>query len=143
MPVGDTTNYLYGTNFINDAVAAAIAANPGDPNAAATATAQAKQDLQMCYYGGQCTFAKYDPLRGDPFFQLDLRLAKDIKFGDRFKVQLIGQAFNLTNRANYGNNFNNSIGDPASFGHPSGFINPAVTTIPRSLWGEFGVRFTF
>jgi hypothetical protein len=103
---------------------------------------------QNCYYGlngvqQACRFASFDPLRGDPFFQLDMRLAKDIKFGERYKVQLIGQAFNLTNRANYGNNFNNSIGDAGSFGHASGFINPSSTTIPRSLWGEFGVRFTF
>ena len=103
---------------------------------------------QNCYYGlngvtQACRFASYDPLRGDPFFQLDLRLAKNIRIGDRLNIQLIGQAFNLTNRANYGNNYNNSIGDPASFGHPGGFINPSATTIPRSLWGEFGVRLTF
>jgi outer membrane receptor protein involved in Fe transport len=103
---------------------------------------------QNCYYGlngvaQDCRFASYDPLRGDPFFQLDMRLAKNIKIGERLNVQLIGQAFNLTNRANYGNNYNNSIGDPGSFGHPGGFINPSSTTIPRSLWGEFGVRLTF
>ena len=101
-----------------------------------------------CYYGlngvqQNCRFASFDPLRGDPFFQLDLRLAKNIKFGERLNVQVVGQAFNLTNRANYGANYNNSIGDAASFGHPSGFINPASTIIPRSLWGEFGVRLTF
>jgi hypothetical protein len=121
VPAGDPTNFF------------AFAGN----NAAA----------QDCYYGltgpAACTFAKYDPLRGDPFFQLDLRLAKNIKIGDRLNIQLIGQAFNLTNRANYGNNYNNSIGDAASFGHPGGFINPSATTIPRSLWGEFGVRLTF
>src|SRR5262249_23587788 len=103
---------------------------------------------QNCYYGlngvvQDCRFASYDPLRGDPFFQLDMRLAKNIKIGERLNVQVIGQAFNLTNRANYGNNYNNSIGDPESFGHPGGFINPSSTTIPRSLWGEFGVRLTF
>jgi hypothetical protein len=101
-----------------------------------------------CYYGlngvsQSCRFADYDPLRGDPFFQLDLRLAKNIKIGERLNLQVVGQAFNLTNRANYGNNYNNSIGDPDSFGHPGGFINPSSTTIPRSLWGEFGVRLTF
>jgi len=101
-----------------------------------------------CFYGlngvaQACTIAKYDPLRGDPFFQLDMRLAKNIKFGDRLNVQLVGQAFNLTNRANYGNDYNNNIANAATFGHPGGFINPGATTIPRSLWGEFGVRLTF
>ena len=102
---------------------------------------------QDCYYGltgpAACRFANYDPLRGDPFFELDLRLAKNIRFGDRFNVQLIAQAFNLTNRANYGNDFGNNIGSAGTFGHPVGFINPTSTVIPRALWGEFGVRFTF
>ena len=103
---------------------------------------------QNCFYGLHgvakgCTIAKYDPLRGDPFFQLDMRLAKNIRIRERMKVQLVAQAFNLTNRANYGNDFNNNIASPSTFGHPSGFINPSSTTTPRSVWGEFGVRFTF
>jgi len=103
---------------------------------------------QNCFYGlngvsQACTIAAYDPLRGDPFFQLDMRLSRTISFGERAKVQLVAQAFNLTNRANYGPNFGNSIASQATFDHPAGFINPSATTIPRSLWGEFGVRFTF
>ncbi len=99
---------------------------------------------RVCYYlTQQCTVNKYDPIRGDPFFQLDLRLAKRINLGERMKVDLIAQAFNLTNRANYGNNYTLSIADPTTFGHPQGFINPASTFIPRSLWSEFGVRFSF
>jgi hypothetical protein len=52
-----------------------------------------------------------------------------------------------TNRADYGNDFGHSIASQSTFGHPAGFINPSATTIPRSLprslWGEFGARFTF
>jgi outer membrane receptor protein involved in Fe transport len=103
---------------------------------------------QNCFYGlhgvsQSCTIAKYDPLRGDPFFELDLRLAKNIRIGERMKLQVIAQAFNLTNRANYGNSFGNNIASQSTFRHPIDFINPASTIIPRSLWGEFGVRFTF
>ena len=103
---------------------------------------------QNCFYGlngvsQACTIAKYDPLRGDPFFQVDMRLSRTISFGERAKLQIIGQAFNLTNRANYGNDFNANIASPSTFGHPAGFLNPSATTIPRSLWGELGVRFTF
>jgi len=47
----------------------------------------------------RCTIAQYDPLRGDPFFQLDLRLAKNFRIGEHVNLQLIAQAFNLTNRA--------------------------------------------
>ena len=101
-----------------------------------------------CFYGLNgvtqgCTIAKYDPLRGDPFFELDMRLAKNIKIRERMNVQLLAQAFNLTNRANYGNNFGRSIASASTFSHPVGFINPASTIIPRAVWGELGVRFTF
>jgi hypothetical protein len=103
---------------------------------------------QNCFYGlsgvaQSCTIAAYDPLRGNPFFQLDMRLAKNVNFGERIKVQFVAQAFNLTNRANYGADFNGNIASPSTFGHPAGFINPGSTVTPRSLWGEFGVRFSF
>jgi hypothetical protein len=103
---------------------------------------------QNCFYGINgvaqgCTIAKYDSLRGDPFFQLDMRLAKNFKIGERVNLQLIAQAFNLTNRANYGADYNNSIADPGTFGHPAGFINPASTIVPHALWGEFGFRLSF
>jgi outer membrane receptor protein involved in Fe transport len=103
---------------------------------------------QNCFYGlngvaADCTIAKYDPLRGDPFFELDLRLSKNFKFGERMNLEIIAQAFNLTNRANYGADYNNDTASPDTFGHPAGFINPASTIVPLSTWGEMGVRFTF
>ncbi len=104
-------------------------------------------DAQNCFYGlggttASCTIAKYDALRGDPFFQLDTRLAKNIKFKERANLQIIAEAFNLTNRANYGNNFNASIAS-GSFNKPVGFIGPSSVIIPRATWGELGFRFTF
>ncbi len=103
---------------------------------------------QNCFYGvnntsASCTIVKYDPLRGDPFFQLDTRLGKTFKFGDKANVQVIAEAFDLTNRANYGNNFGNSIGSKSTFNHPVGFISPSSVIIPRATWGELGARFTF
>ena len=99
---------------------------------------------QNCYYlSKQCTIAKYDPLRGDPFFQLDMRLAKNIRLREGMNLQLVAQAFNLTNRANYGNNFSGDISSTQYFAHPSGFVNPSSTFTPRSIWSEFGVHFTF
>jgi hypothetical protein len=116
-------------------------------NGYATVTA-ADTAAQNCFYGlngaaANCTIAKRDPLRGDPFFQLDTRLAKNIKIRERANVQIIAEAFNLTNRANYGNNFGNSIASYTTFGHPAGFIAPSSTIIPRATWGELGARFTF
>jgi len=159
VPTDDITNYLYGTNYIAAFVPAYVAANPTDPTASADGKAQAEQNLQMCFYGNcaaqlgvplkPLTIAKYDPLRGDPFFQLDLRLAKNFKLGEHVNLQLVAQAFNLTNRANYGNDYGTAANGGAAtiasptFGHPLGFINPSSTTIPRSLWSEFGFRLTF
>jgi outer membrane receptor protein involved in Fe transport len=155
VPTSATTNYLYGPSYISTFVTAYCAANPG-ASCLANGTAQAQLNLENCFYG-QCvtqfgvplsplTIAKYDPLRGIPFFELDMRLAKNFKFGERMNLQLIAQAFNLTNRANYGNNFGvggSSVANAATFAHPVGFINPSSTIVPRSVWGELGVRFTF
>lgn len=98
---------------------------------------------RICYYiTGNCTIAKFDPLRGDAVFELDAKLAKNFKIGERARIQIVAQAFNLTNRANYGNNFGGNISS-SEFGHPIGFIAPNATFIPRSIWGEMGVHFTF
>jgi len=131
VPTADPTNWL-----------AYAPINFGNSSSAANTAAR------NCFYGlngvqQACTIAKYDPLRGDPFFELDLRLAKNIRLGERMNLQLVAQAFNLTNRANYGNDFNNNIASASTFGHPAGFINPASTIVPLATWGEFGFRFTF
>jgi len=36
---------------------------------------------------------------------LDAKLAKNFRLGERVNIQLVAQAFNLTNRANYGRIF--------------------------------------
>jgi hypothetical protein len=138
VPGNDLKNYQYGPNYIDQYVSTAIAngANGDD------ATAAAEGNIATCYYTGQCTIAKYDPLRGLPFFELDAKFAKNIKIGERVNIQLVAQVFNLTNRANYGNNFGNDVSS-STFGHPVGFINPSSTFTPRSIWSEFGVHFTF
>lgn len=138
VPVGDEKNYLYGPNYITAFVDAATLAG-ADPSDATTA---AQGNITTCYYTGQCTIAKFDPLRGDMFFELDAKFAKNFKIGEKMNVQIVAQAFNLTNRANYGNNFGTNVAS-STFGHPTGFIAPAATFIPRSIWGEFGVHFTF
>jgi len=138
VPVNDQKNFLYGPNYISQFVAAAVlaGADSGD------ATAAAQGNIATCYYNNQCTMAKFDPVRGQATFRLDAKLAKNFKFGERFNLQLVAQAFNLTNRANYGNDFGGNIAS-ATFEHPIGFVNPSSTFTPRSIWGEFGVHFTF
>lgn len=96
----------------------------------------------QCYYSGNCVVAPYNSKRGNAFFNMDARVAKNIKVGEGRNLQLIFQAFNLTNHANYGNDFGTVV-DSGSFGNPVGFMNPTSSLLPRAFTGEFGARFTF
>ena len=110
----------------------------GDPGASNTN----RQKYRNCLRSGQCTHAAFDNLRGQPFFQLDARVTKNFKIRERANLQAIFQVFDLTNRANFGNNFVNDI-RLSTFGTPSNFITPSGVTVPHSLSAEFGIRFTF
>ncbi len=88
----------------------------------------------------------YNSARGLPNIQLDARVGKTISYHDHYNLNLFFQGFNLTNRANYGDNYQGNISTyaPGSTAFtPLGFINPASTYIPRSFTGEFGARFSF
>ena len=131
-----------------------------DPNSKTTSIVLA---TAKCYYSGNCQLAPYSGLRGDPSFNMDARLAKNIKLGESRNVQLIFQAFNLFNHANYGNNFGfttnefKTVADTATcptckkqlstadptFSNPVGFINPSSSLLPRAFTAEFGAKFTF
>jgi hypothetical protein len=95
-----------------------------------------------CLRSGQCAFAPFDNLRGQPFFQLDARVTKNFKIRERANLQAIFQVFDLTNRANFGNNFVTDVRQ-STFATPSNFITPSGVTVPHSLSAEVGVRFTF
>jgi hypothetical protein len=107
-----------------------------------------------CYYSGNCHIAPYNSQRGDPYFNMDARVAKNIKLGEHRNLQLIFQGFNLFNHANYGNSFDNLITSLNStthatsaansgFANPNNFINPTSSTLPRAFIAEFGARFSF
>ena len=123
VPINDPTNY---TAF----------------NVASGNTKQEGIAARACLAAGQCREVGYDTVRGAAFFQLDTRIAKNIRFKEHYNVQLFFQAFNLTNRANFGNNFYNAPAN-GQFLQQAGFINPSSTMIPRSFNGEFGARFSF
>jgi len=101
-----------------------------------------RQKYRNCLRSNQCTHAAFDNLRGQPFFQLDARVTKNFRIRERANLQAIFQVFDLTNRANFGNNFVTDV-RLAGFGTPSNFITPSGITIPHSLSAEFGIRFTF
>jgi outer membrane receptor protein involved in Fe transport len=95
-----------------------------------------------CLQAATCHQVGYDTVRGRPFFQLDMRVAKNIKLGESRNLQLIFQAFNLTNKTNFGNDFHNT-NTSSAFLQPEGFINPTSSTMPRAFVAELGARFTF
>jgi outer membrane receptor protein involved in Fe transport len=105
-------------------------------------TTATKIAAAACYYSGNCVLAAQSGLRGNPYFNVDSRLAKNLKLGEHRNLQLAFQAFNLFNHANYGNNFQTTI-QSANFRQAAGFINPTSSSLPRSFTAEFGARFTF
>ena len=121
VPIDDPKDYLAFDN-----------SGPGFDSAAALA----------CLAAGQCRQVGYDTVRGDPYFNLDMRVAKNIRVREGWNLQLIFQGFNITNKTNFGSNFHNTNTAPA-FLTPEGFINPSSSFTPRAFVGEFGVRFTF
>ena len=98
--------------------------------------------LRACLTDGSCQQVGLGSARGQTFFQFDARIGKTVKLGEKRTLDLFFQAFDLTNRANFGQNFITSIRSNA-FGTPQGFLAPASTIVPRSFWGEFGATFRF
>jgi len=141
-----------GSNLLNlggGSLANALVVPNSDPNNlnffptdTSAHIAASKLAATQCYYAGNCHVAPFETFRGDPYFDIDMRLAKNIKVREHMNLQLAFQAFNLTSRANYGNNFGENVSN-SSFGKPIGFINPNSTALARAFVGEFGARFTF
>jgi hypothetical protein len=105
-------------------------------------TSAAAAAANACLAAGSCHELPYNAVRGDAFFQMDMRVTKNVKLGEKRNLALMFQAFNLTNKTNYGNDF---VGNASSsaFGTPAGYINPTSSTTPRAFVGEFGARFSF
>ncbi len=95
-----------------------------------------------CFRSGQCAFASFDNLRGQSYFQLDTRISKNFRIKERYTITALFQMFDLTNRANYGNNFSGDV-RLSTYQQPVGFITPAGVIVPHAFSGELGVKFTF
>ena len=95
-----------------------------------------------CLRAGDCTFAPFNNVRGQPFFNVDLRVSKNFRFRESINLTTFFQMFDLTNRANFGNNYVTDV-RLATFGTPNAFITPSGNILPHSFAGEFGVRFAF
>src|SRR4030095_10252095 len=114
----------------------------GDPGASGDAGAANRVAFRKCLRSGQCTHGNFDDFRRQLSFQLDARVTKNFKIKERANLQAIFQVFDLTNRANFGNNYVTDVRQ-SNFATPSNFITPSGVTVPHSLSAEFGLRITF
>ena len=64
---------------------------------------------QTCLAAGTCREVAYDSYHGLTFLQLDARVSNTITIHDRYAVTLFYQMFNMTNRANYGPNYDVNV----------------------------------
>ncbi len=82
--------------------------------------------------------------RGDKFSQLNLRVSKFFKWGERYKLGLFFEAFNVFNTGNFGNQFQNVTGEP-DFGKPINFFGATGFSEPLGIpfQAQLGVRFNF
>jgi hypothetical protein len=110
-------------------------------NLTATAAYTAPQ-LLACLAASTCQQLPYDYARGEDFFQLDARIGRFFKFKEKAKLELFFQAFDLTNRANFGTSYGGNI-RTSTFGNPTAFITASGVIVPKSFAGEFGARFSF
>jgi hypothetical protein len=119
----------------------AIVLNSDPSNLKATVGYTATQ-LQSCIAANTCHQVAYDSLRGAPFFELDARLSRIFNLGEKMKLELMFQAFDLTNHANFGSSYGTNI-RASNFEQPTGFIGGTGVIIPKSFSGEFGAKFSF
>ncbi len=137
--VGSGRSNPHAALLANDAK---TAANFSRFYAAAKASGNVSAFYKSCLASGGCYETSFESWHGTPVIQLDARVGKTISIKDRYNINLFFQGFNLTNRANYGNNYDGNVSD-SSFLQPLGFVNPSSTVPPRSFTGEFGGRFSF
>jgi carboxypeptidase family protein len=86
-------------------------------------------------------------LRGNPTFSWDTRIAKIFKF-ERVRnseLELLFEVFNLTNKANFGQNYNDDefLQTPTGGLVPNPTFRKPINIITPPLQGQFGVRFHF
>ncbi|HWZ34103.1 MAG TPA: carboxypeptidase regulatory-like domain-containing protein [Bryobacteraceae bacterium] len=137
-PVQGVDYFGYGTSGTGEQ-AVLLKSDPN--NFLGTAKYSAAQ-VGQCLSAGNCFISTYDAARGIPFFQFDARFSKGITLRERMHLEFFFQAFNLTNRANFGGNYSNNIRSSA-FGQPAGFIAASSVVIPQFFAGEAGFTFRF
>jgi len=118
-----------------------------DPGNLQWGASQTTAALRNCYFvTGTCQQAHFNSLRGTTYFNLDTRVSKSFKLGESRDLKLVFQGFDMTNRANFGNNRDGNVRN-ATFTQPLGYVgcgsNGCNRSVPISFRAEFGAQFTF
>jgi len=82
-----------------------------------------------------------NPMYGLPFWNFDMRLAKDTRAGEHANVAFSADFFNVFNHENFANP-SLSVSSPANFGVITGTYTPPNRT-NSARWIEFGLRLEF
>jgi hypothetical protein len=92
-----------------------------------------------------CQMVPPNSFRGKALIQLDLRTAKEFHFGERMRLQLIAEMFNLFNRKNTCNNVDETFYG-SNFGNPVGYCgghHGYGATFGNAYRTQLGFRFEF
>lgn len=101
-----------------------------------------------------CTMIKPNTLTGKAYINMDLRANKTFKLGERARMTIDWGFYNLFNRANFCNSYEESVSAGASFNTPQSFcggpsnanfggVSGYGLAATKSLSNEFGIRFDF
>jgi hypothetical protein len=100
-----------------------------------------------------CTMIKPNTLKGKAFIQMNLRATKRFSIGERAKISLFAEFFNLFNRSNFCNSYEEDVTD-SQFNKPQAFCNGpsnaafggvsgASKFAVESFHTQLGMRFEF
>ncbi len=73
--------------------------------------------------GNGCTMIKPNTLRGIPYVDMDMRIDKSFNLGERAQLYLYWEFYDLFNRSNFCNSYEQSVGAGASFNTPQSYCN--------------------
>jgi hypothetical protein len=95
---------------------------------------------QACVSGAnkQGSFPR-NGLRGFPASQVDLALRREFKLGERVRMQLRGELFNLFNHPNFGG-VDSLLQDGINFGQPNSMLNRSLGSGLNALYEMGGPR---
>jgi len=101
-----------------------------------------------------CPMIKPNTLTGKAYIETDLGIDKAFRFGERAKLTVNWQFYNLFNRANFCNSYEESVSAGSTFNTPRSYCNgPSnaafgglsgyAAAATKSLSSQFGFRFEF